>query len=36
MSLVNMKDMLQNARKNSIAIGAFNIIDYNSMKAVVC
>ena len=35
MSLLNMKTMLHDARKRDYAIGAFNILDYNSMKAVV-
>jgi len=35
MALVNMTGMLQKARKNAYAVGAFNILDYNSMKAVV-
>jgi len=35
MTLVNMSAMLQKARKNGYAVGAFNILDYNSMKAVV-
>lgn len=35
MSLVNMRDMLQKAKEGRYAIGAFNILDYNSMKAVV-
>jgi len=30
-----MKEMLQEARRAKSAIGAFNILDYNSMKAVV-
>lgn len=30
-----MKEMLQDARKGRYAIGAFNILDYNSMKAVI-
>jgi ketose-bisphosphate aldolase len=30
-----MTGMLQKARKNAYAVGAFNILDYNSMKAVV-
>lgn len=34
MPLVNMKDMLEKA-KQDYAVGAFNILDYNSMKAVV-
>jgi ketose-bisphosphate aldolase len=35
MALVSMTDMLQKARENAYAVGAFNILDYNSMKAVV-
>jgi ketose-bisphosphate aldolase len=35
MSLVNMKQMLTQARAQQYAVGAFNIIDYLSMKAVV-
>ncbi|MGC9343992.1 MAG: class II fructose-bisphosphate aldolase, partial [Bacteroidales bacterium] len=35
MAIVNMKEMLQDARKGKYAIGAFNILDYNSMKAVI-
>jgi len=35
MSVVNMKAMLQAARRDKYAVGAFNILDYNSMKAVV-
>ena len=35
MALVSMTGMLQKARKNAYAVGAFNILDYNSMKAVV-
>jgi tagatose 1,6-diphosphate aldolase GatY/KbaY len=35
MPLTNMKEMLQKASKKKYAIGAFNILDYNSMKAVV-
>jgi ketose-bisphosphate aldolase len=30
-----MTDMLRKARDNAYAVGAFNILDYNSMKAVV-
>ncbi|MGK7393263.1 MAG: class II fructose-bisphosphate aldolase [Candidatus Cyclobacteriaceae bacterium M3_2C_046] len=35
MAIVNMKEMLQDARKGGYGIGAFNILDYNSMKAVI-
>ncbi len=35
MALVNMARMLRNARKDGYAVGAFNILDYNSFKAVV-
>jgi len=35
MALESMTGMLQKARKNAYAVGAFNILDYNSMKAVV-
>ena len=35
MSLENMKDMLAKAMAGKYAIGAFNILDYNSTKAVV-
>ena len=35
MAIVNMKEMLLDARKGKYAIGAFNILDYNSMKAVI-
>lgn len=35
MPLVNMRMMLQKARREKYAIGAFNILDYNSMRAVV-
>lgn len=35
MSIVNMKEMLQEARRRKFAVGAFNILDYNSMKAVI-
>lgn len=35
MAIVNMKEMLREARNGKYAIGAFNILDYNSMKAVV-
>jgi len=35
MAIANMKEMLQDARKGKYAIGAFNILDYNSMKAVI-
>ncbi len=35
MALENMKEMLQNAREKHYAVGAFNILNYNSTKAVV-
>ena len=35
MALENMKYMLQKARNRNYAVGAFNILDYTSMKAVV-
>ena len=35
MSLQNMKDMLKAAQAGGYAVGAFNILDYNSMRAVV-
>ncbi len=35
MALTNMKSMLNRARDGGYAVGAFNILDYNSMKAVV-
>lgn len=35
MSLVNMTKMLTRAREQQYAVGAFNILDYISMKAVV-
>jgi ketose-bisphosphate aldolase len=35
MNLINMKDMLKRARAGGYAVGAFNILDYTSMKAVV-
>ena len=35
MALENMTAMLKQARKGGYAVGAFNILDYNSMKAVV-
>ncbi|MBN1464928.1 class II fructose-bisphosphate aldolase [candidate division KSB1 bacterium] len=35
MSLQNMTSMLQRAQKNGYAVGAFNIVDYNSMRAVI-
>jgi ketose-bisphosphate aldolase len=35
MPLTNMSQMLNDARKGNYAVGAFNILDYNSMKAVV-
>lgn len=33
--LTNMKDMLRKARNERYAVGAFNILDYSSMKAVI-
>jgi ketose-bisphosphate aldolase len=35
MALANMKEMLSRAKQSRYAVGAFNILDYNSMKAVV-
>ncbi len=35
MSFVNMTDMLIKARDGKYAVGAFNVLDYNSMRAVV-
>jgi ketose-bisphosphate aldolase len=35
MPLENMKEMLSDARAGQYAVGAFNILDYNSAKAVV-
>lgn len=35
MPLTNLSQMLIDARKGGYAVGAFNILDYNSMKAVV-
>lgn len=35
MAIVNMKEMLREARISKYAVGAFNILDYNSMKAVI-
>jgi ketose-bisphosphate aldolase len=35
MPLVNMTNMLTKARKGKYAVGAFNILDYNSMKVVI-
>jgi ketose-bisphosphate aldolase len=35
MPLTSMSQMLIDARANKYAVGAFNILDYNSMKAVV-
>lgn len=35
MPLINMSQMLINARAEKYAVGAFNILDYNSMKAVI-
>lgn len=36
MALVSMTEMLVKARGGKYAVGAFNILDYNSMKAVIC
>lgn len=35
MALENMRNMLRKAKEKGYAVGAFNILDYNSMKAVV-
>ena len=35
MAITNMKEMLRKAKEGRYAVGAFNILDYNSMKAVV-
>jgi len=35
MPLVNMKQLLLDAREGGYAVGAFNPVDYNSMKAIV-
>jgi len=35
MALENMTGMLRRARENGYAVGAFNILDYNSMRAVI-
>ena len=35
MATVNMRQMLQDAKDGKYAVGAFNILDYNSMRAVV-
>ena len=35
MSCVNMNAVLPQARKQGYAVGAFNILDYASMRAVV-
>jgi ketose-bisphosphate aldolase len=35
MALENMTEMLRQADRSRYAVGAFNILDYNSMKAVV-
>ena len=35
MSLVGMKEMLRTAKEQHYAVGAFNIVDYNSLRAVV-
>ena len=36
MALVGMKPMLVTARQEGYAVGAFNPVDYASMKAIVC
>ncbi|MTI81089.1 MAG: class II fructose-bisphosphate aldolase [Firmicutes bacterium] len=35
MSLVNMNEMLKDASKHNYAVGAFNMVDINSMKAIL-
>jgi len=35
MAIENMRDMLKKAKSERYAVGAFNILDYNSTKAVV-
>jgi ketose-bisphosphate aldolase len=35
MPLTNMSQMLKEARERKYGVGAFNILDYNSMKAVI-
>ncbi len=35
MAIANMRQMLQEATQGQYAVGAFNILDYNSMRAVV-
>jgi len=35
MPLINMKSMLKKASEQKYAVGAFNILDYNSTKAVI-
>ena len=35
MALTNMTQMLRDARRDRYAIGAFNILDYNSLKVVI-
>ena len=35
MAIENMREMLKKAKQERYAVGAFNILDYNSMKAVV-
>jgi len=35
MAVVNMREMLRRAKQGTYAVGAFNILDYNSMRAVV-
>ena len=35
MAIENMRDMLKKAKNEHYAVGAFNILDYNSTKAVV-
>jgi len=35
MSYTNMKEMLEKARKNKYAVGAFNIVDYTTASAII-
>jgi len=35
MAVVNMREMLHEAQQGGYAVGAFNILDYNSLRAVV-
>jgi fructose-bisphosphate aldolase, class II len=35
MSLVNLKDVLADARRNHYAVGSFNVIDFNSLEAIL-